>query len=519
MLKKALIGVLVLVIVLGAGLFVWARTALGGDAVRTALAAQLSARLGQPVTIGSINAALYPRLTVNLGDVGIGQPPRITVRTLHVGTDVRALLSRRIERARMNLTGARIELPLPDFAFASAGGAPAGNSAPSAPPVEIVSIDEVVFREVQIVSHGRTLHGDIEVIPRGKGLDIRRITIGADKAKIEITGQIADLAGPSGDLSIAAGVLNFDDLMAFVSDFSSGAGLASTAPAADRPATAPASTSPGMNLSVALRADRATFGTLTIEGVSGKARLTPAALTLDPVSFGLFSGKYEGTLALSLAASPEFELKAKVSGIDVAAATAFAGSPNTISGRLSGQLDMNGRGMEAPAVMRTARGRLRADITDGTIKNLGLIQTVVVATSGRADAKSPSGSRDEPFSRLGATLTVAGGSASTQDLRLESKDLLLSAAGAVRLDGSAINLRGQVQLSDELSQQAGRDLVRYTQQEGRVTLPATITGSASSPQVSIDVADMAKRAVTNRAMEEAQKTLKKGLEGLFPKRK
>ena len=119
---------------------------------------------------------------------------------------------------------------------------------------------------------------------------------------------------------------------------------------------------------------------------------------------------------------------------------------------------------------------------------------------------------------LGATLVVSGGSASTQDLTLESKDLLLAAAGAIRLDGSAINLRGQVQLSDELSQRAGRDLVRYTQQDGRVTLPATITGSAASPQVSIDVADLAKRAVTNRAIEEAQKGIKKALESLFPKR-
>jgi uncharacterized protein involved in outer membrane biogenesis len=273
-----------------------------------------------------------------------------------------------------------------------------------------------------------------------------------------------------------------------------------------------------MNLAVALKADRATFGTLTIQGVSGKARLTPNALTLDPVNFGLFSGKYEGRLALSLAATPEFQLNATVSGIDVAAVTAFAGSPNTITGRLSGQVDMNGRGLAAPAVMKSSRGKLRVDITEGTIKNLGLVQTVVVATSGRADAKSPSGSRDEPFSRLGATLTVAGGSATTQDLRLESQDLLLSAAGAVRLDGSAINLRGQVQLSDELTQQAGRDLVRYTQQDGRVTLPAIITGSVSHPQVSIDVADVAKRAVTNRALEEAKKAFKKGLERLFPKR-
>jgi hypothetical protein len=51
-----------------------------------------------------------------------------------------------------------------------------------------------------------------------------------------------------------------------------------------------------------------------------------------------------------------------------------------------------------------------------------------------------------------------------------------------------------------------------------VTLPATITGSAESPQVRIDVASMAKRAITNRANEEAQKVLKKGLGGLLQRK-
>jgi hypothetical protein len=102
-------------------------------------------------------------------------------------------------------------------------------------------------------------------------------------------------------------------------------------------------------------------------------------------------------------------------------------------------------------------------------------------------------------------------------MRLESKDVLLNAAGAVRLDGRAVNLVGQVQLSDALSQQAGRDLVRYTQEQGRVTLPATISGPAGNLQVRIDVADMAKRAITNRASEEVQKALKNGLGGLIKK--
>lgn len=273
-----------------------------------------------------------------------------------------------------------------------------------------------------------------------------------------------------------------------------------------------------MNIAVSLNADRATMGTLSLEKLAGRARVTPEAITMEPVSFGLFGGHYEGGLTLTLGKTADFRLNAALSDIDLAAATKFAGSPDALTGRLSGTIDLSGRGIDAASALRTARGTGRVDITNGTVKGLGLVRTVIVATSGRADSSPQSGaSSDEPFARLSATLTVANGSASTQDLRFESNDLLLAAAGAVRLDGSAIDLAGQVQLSDKLSQQAGRDLVRYTQDQGRVTLPATITGSAGSPQVRIDVASVAKRAIVNRATEEAQKGIKKGLGRLLGK--
>jgi uncharacterized protein involved in outer membrane biogenesis len=212
-------------------------------------------------------------------------------------------------------------------------------------------------------------------------------------------------------------------------------------------------------------------------------------------------------------------LKAALAGIDMAAATAFVGSPDTLSGRLAATVDLAGVGTDAASALSTAKGSARVDITNGIVKNFGLVRTIIIATSGRSDASGASagGSRDEPFSRLGATLALANGTAATSDLRFESADLLLDAAGTVRLDGSAIKLAGQVQLSDALSQQAGRDLVRYTQEQSRVTLPVTITGSAENPQVRIDVAGLARRAITNRVKDEVQGAIKKGLGGLFRK--
>jgi uncharacterized protein involved in outer membrane biogenesis len=499
-------------------LFFWARAVFTQDTVRTTLANQLSQSLGQPVTVGSIGAGIYPRVTVNLGDVTIGQPPRIQVQTLHVGTDFRALLSRRIEHASLHLAGARVELPLPEFALASStepgpGEEPAGPS-----PVEIVSIDEIVLNDVEIKSGSRTLRGDIEMIPQGHGVTLKKVRLVAEESTIDITGQITDVAGPVGELTVKAGALNFDRLLAFVSDFAGHAGLG--APGAGRGPKTQASTAgkaPAMNVVLSLDADRATMGTLALEKLSGRARVTSDALMLEPVSFGIFGGKYDGNLSFSLGSSPNFQLNAAVSGVDMAAATKFAGSPDTITGRLSGKLRLSGRGIDAASALNSARGTARVDITKGTVKNLGIVRTVVTSTSGRsgAPAKSASGSRDESFERLGATLAVANGSASTQDLRFESPDILLAATGGLRLDGSAINLAGQVQLSDELSQQAGRDLVRYTQEQGRVTLPATITGSADNPQVRIDMTKVATRAITNKATEEAEKVIKRNLDGLF----
>jgi uncharacterized protein involved in outer membrane biogenesis len=518
MVKKVLLSALLLIAILSIGLFIWVRSVFADDAVRTTLAAQLSKSLGQPVKVGSIGATLYPRVSVSLGDVAIGDPAKIRVNSLKVGADFRALLSRRIEHATLDLSGARVELPLPEFSLS--GSSPTASAA-SKPPVDLVSVDAVVLHGVEIVSGGRTLSSDVEVVPEGKGLNLKRIALAADRTAVDVTGHISDLSGPVGDVAIKAGALNFDQLLAFANDFAKGAGIQPTGQAGPSRSTAtsarPPSQSP-MNIAVSIDATRATMGQLRLEKLAGKARLTSDSLTLNPVSFGIFGGRYDGSLTFALGAVPDFRLNARVSDVDVAAATAFAGNPGTISGRLSGKLNLTGRGMDVSSVRQAARGTMRVDVVNGSIKNLGLIRTIVVVTSGRSGASSAGVSRDEPFTKLGATLAIANGSASTQDLRFESKDVLLTAAGTMRLDGSAISLPGQVQLSDDLSKQAGRDLVRYTQDQGRVTLPATITGSAAAPQVRVDVASMAKRAVTNRANEEAQKALKKGISGLFKKR-
>jgi len=227
----------------------------------------------------------------------------------------------------------------------------------------------------------------------------------------------------------------------------------------------------------------------------------------------VFGGGYIGSLKLTLGNSPSYSLNAALKNVDVAKAMAFAGRPDTITGRLNGSVVVSGRGVAADAVVRSAHGTSRLDVTDGTLAGLDLVRAIVIATSGRSDSPGLKSLGDrsgsEPFSSLGGSFTIADNVARTSDLRLESKDVVLAGAGDIHLLETAVALKGMVQLSPELSKQAGPDLVRYASQDGQVTLPVTVTGRAGQFTVTPDITEAARRAIS--------KELSEGIKSLFKK--
>lgn len=517
MIKKVVLGLVVLLLVTGLGLFVWARSVLSTDTVRNALAAQMSTALGQPVTVESVSATIYPRVTVQLKGVAIGKDSAITVDTLDVGTDFRALVSRRIEAAALHIDGATLNLPLPPLALGSS--APDAAPAASDAPVQLGSIDEVVLSNIQIVSRGRTLKGDIDIVPHGlNAMTIRRIALVADGARIDGSGEITDLAGPVGTIDLKAGALDLDQLMAFATDFSEGSGVSATGSAVPA-GGATTSTAPSTaDLKVTLAADRATMGGVAIDHVTGRAHLKGEAVTVDPLAFNLFGGTYEGMLAATLGITPSFGWKAALKNVDVAALTAYAGSPGLVTGRMSADIDLVGHGIDAATAMKTARGAARLTVVNGTVKNLALVRSAVAATSLNPQAVISAAQGqpvDEPFTEMGGSLSIAAGTASTPDLHFISKDIRLDAGGALKLDGSGVTLQGIVQLSEELSKQANPAIVRALQDNGKITVPAIVRGTAQKYQIEIDTTALARRALTNEAKTQATDAVKRGLGGLL----
>ncbi len=527
---KRLVIVIGLLLVLGGiGLALFARSVLTGDNVRAAVAAQVSDAIGQPVTIGGIGASVYPRVTMDLTDVRIGEPARIELASVHMGTGLRALFSRRIEGADVRVDGARITLPLLELGSRDAVP-PVGADAR---PLELVSVDEIVLRNVEVVSGERTLRGDIELVPQGDGVQLRRVSLAADDTAIEMTGSLTSLAPIEGGVEATAGSVDFDRTISFLTDFAttfSGAPGRKDSAVAETPKNESAVAAGVGRLTFVLRVGRVTTGGLALSDLRATAVVTPDALTFDPLAFGVFGGGYKGTMHLALGGLPQFRWRADVAGLDIGALMAFAGSPNTVTGALSGTIALEGEGLQVDQALRTARGTARAVVSDGTIPGLALLRTVVTATSGRggqlAGARAAAGSRDaseaERFSRLGATWLLHRGVMTTRDLSLASTDVDLTASGTLRLATMTAEFAGRVQLSETLSQQAGTDLYRYAQEGGRVTLPVTVTGPIENLSVRVDVGTAAMRAIRNRATEEAKKALERtlpgGLGGLIRKR-
>jgi AsmA-like C-terminal region len=115
---------------------------------------------------------------------------------------------------------------------------------------------------------------------------------------------------------------------------------------------------------------------------------------------------------------------------------------------------------------------------------------------GRPSQEAPPSS-GERFDEISSTFSLARQVVSTDDLKLRSPDFDLLARGTLTLPTKALDLRGDLMLSEAMSKKAGTDLYRYTHEGNRIVLPAIVGGTLASPKASIDAEAALKRGLRN----------------------
>ena len=231
-------------------------------------------------------------------------------------------------------------------------------------------------------------------------------------------------------------------------------------------------------------------------------------VTMAPVSFNIFGGRYDGEIVATLGDTMSAEIKSRITDLYVAQLAAYGGAANTVSGQLSGNGTFTGRGRDVASALAAARGDGSATMTDGAIQRLNLVRTVVLFLGRPAPG---SGEGSDRYDRIDLRFSLADGVARADSFALRSPDFDLTGTGTLTLASKAIDGAFTLLLSEKLSSQAGTDLVRFTREGNRVTLPARVSGTLESPRVTIDAKDALKRGIRN----EGERRIKGLLEGLL----
>lgn len=505
--KLLLIGLAVVLIVI-AGLAVAVRMLIDPERVRSTIAAQASAAIGMPVTLQAAEVSIWPRPRVTLSGLKVGEPASLTLDTIEVATALGALLSRRIENAELTIADSTIDLPA---LLAALDGlakepvqTPPAEGTPTDAPLTLVSVDTIAFRNVRVIFDGGAATVSLESALNGDRLDIRSFELASDVTDLKASGAIESLANRRGKLSINADSLDLDGMVALLSKIQ-GAQGAQGAPAA-KDAVEP------FDMTFDVTAAKGRAGGAQFDNLKTTIHATPNAVQLAPFGLGAFGGRVEGQANVDTSkAEPMLVLDATFSGIDMRAVTAFAGQPEAMSGRLAGELHVSGAGSEPAAALANATGRGALSITDGAIPNLHLVRTIVLAF-GKPAGSAGAGDR---FTRIAATMQLANNVVRFSTLNFASPDVDVDGSGTLNLSAFAIDVAGRARLSEALTAQAGRDLVRYTADGNRVTVPVTVTGQVSAPRVSVDAGAVLRRAAEN----EVKSQIKKRTEGLLDRLK
>ncbi len=496
--RRALVIGVILLAVLGVGVYLAATRLLASDYARTALEQQLAARVGQPVRIGAVSASIFPRVAVDLDGVTIGEPAAVTLAHMRLVTGLRALFSRTISDAELIVRNSRLTLPLPVTLLTNS----AANTPTAGGGLTVASIRVISLENVELVAPPHVMRVDLEASIAGDQLEIKRL-VARGRSQIEGKGALSSIARVAGTMEAKADPLDLDELMAIAS--------ALTTTAAGGQQKREGGTS--MQLSVALTATKGHFATYTFSDLATNIQLANGTVTLAPLTVHAFGGQFSGRLDTDTRSTvPQLRLNGRVDGLDLAPLMKSNGIAGGITGTLGGAVRLSASANDAASVLKTARGTIVAAITNGTIERLDLVRTIVLAF-GKPSGVPPEGS-GSAFTRLGGTFALANQTVTSNDLSLASRDFDVNGRSTLQLSSGALDAHGDVALSPELTAQAGTDLRRYAQQDGRVIVPANVAGTIDRPSVSVDVQAAAARAFRNE-MQRRATTL---FEGLFKKK-
>lgn len=523
MMKRLLLGVLVLVAIAVAALAVFVAT-FDAARYRDEIDRWAQAHLGRSLEVqGELQLTLWPRLALEARAVSLGNPPGFTspalaeIDRLALGVDPWALLSRRLEVDALTLEGVRLHLErrsdgrenwrfdrptsvaAPSGAEAEPASAaePAGARAAALP----LALGRVAVREAYVLWYGAEREQPFRLGPLA--LEAGPV---ASEAPVPLKATLA--LSKRSQMSLEGRLEQWQRAPRWVGrlevpEFDLRAWLEAQGVALDLPSSALRR----VRLSSDMQADTAALHLdaleLSVDEVALQGRLG-ADLRGDRVETALTGTAYGGTLRLEaslndLAGSPHWQGEGGFEGVDVARLLTAVHGKSLLTGQGSVDFALRGRGLTAEEALRSAQGTLRAQVRDGAVLGVDVERLLRDASAVLRGERPAGGGGDRtPFEELSGSGVLAGGVLRNDDLFGRTALFTAEGAGRVDLIRSRLDYRLQARLAATPEVQRDGPLAILL----GLPIPLEVTGPLASPAyrvVTEELArDFAKEAIRRR---------------------
>jgi uncharacterized protein involved in outer membrane biogenesis len=316
-----------------------------------------------------------------------------------------------------------------------------------------------------------------------------------------------NFAAPEVQFALNSSNINVDELQR-ISSPPAPAGNPGRAPqqAAKQP---PASNQPGLLSKTTgggtLSAAQIVAQEIVLTNVKATAKLDHGVVTLSPVTAGIFGGNEAG--AITLDTRPQTatcSLKTKLTGVDT---NKLLSAVSSVKDRLYGNLgaDANlGFALESSAnLARTLNGDLTFNVANGKIQGVNILHELSSVGKFLGAAPAQGAGPQTAIKKLGGTLNIKNGVATTNNLVAELNEGSLSGVGTLNLVDQGINMHVNAVLSSGTSQQVGGAKVggflntALANNKGELVLPVIVTGNMSRPIFAPDTQALAQMKLKN----------------------
>jgi AsmA protein len=248
------------------------------------------------------------------------------------------------------------------------------------------------------------------------------------------------------------------------------------------------------------------------------AKAADGRIDLSPLSAGIYGGSVSGRVGIDTR-NNRIAAAGTVANVQLRSAVGKLGARAAVEGSANGTFDLAAAGATVKQMERALSGNVTLDVRNGALVGLNLDDIIGSAGSFLQSRSRQSGVLDEQkrteFSQLTGSVRIKDGVAVNDDLKAQTKTLVLTGSGKMDLAAEQLDytLRAQVSVVPSGSPNALRSLTG-------MTIPVRLSGQLDHLGYSIDWTGVAAEALVRRATRgslgaPAADQLMQGLGGLL----